>query len=125
MEELQGLLAKREMVGMVSFDHQNNRIRCYAHIINICSSHVVASVTSTSKSYLSGLKVPSDPKYATRNDADSDEESDDDDIDDEDYELELPRCYDRRGSSTFRDWAEAIKRDPLRRARISKVHPRW
>jgi hypothetical protein len=111
MEELQHLLTKREIANLVSFDPLNNHIQCYAHIINICSSHVIASFTSTSKSYLSRLKVPPSPNHASRNDSDSDDESDDDD-----YELELPGCYDRQGNSKFRAWTECIKHDPLRHA---------
>jgi hypothetical protein len=117
MEELQHLLTKREIADLVSFDPLNNRIRCYAHIINICSSHVIASFTSTSKSYLSRLKVPPGPNHASCDDSDSDDESDDNDINDDNYELELPGCYDCRGNSKFRAWTECIKRDPLRRAR--------
>jgi len=74
----------------------NNRIRCYAHIINICSSHIIASVTSTTNHHLSNLEVPLDSNFATCDDSDdhpdndnsndgsddsSDDGSDDDDSD--------------------------------------------
>jgi hypothetical protein len=104
------MLAKREMAIQVDFDHLKNRVRCYAHIINICSSHIIASMTSTSKSYLSDLKVPTDSNYATRDDSDG--ESDDDDDPDDDIALELADCYDDGDR-----WAAGIKCDPLRRAR--------
>lgn len=48
MKELQELLVKREIM----FDHLNNRIMCYPHIINICTSHIVAASTRVSKKYL-------------------------------------------------------------------------
>jgi hypothetical protein len=120
MEELQRLLVKHEIADVVNFDHLNNCVRCYAHIINICTSHVVSSFTSTSKSYLSGLNVPLDPDYATCCNSDHDDELnplDDEFSDNEDYEFELPGCYSRQGNSRFKAWAEGIKRDPLRHAR--------
>lgn len=117
MEELQSLLAKRRITDEVRFDHKNNRIRCYAHIINICSSHIIVSFTSTPKSYLSQLNIPLNPDYVTHDDSDSDNESSCSDDDDQDYEWELPGCYSRRGNSSLGEWIEGIKRDPLRRAR--------
>jgi hypothetical protein len=58
MQELESELAECEMGVMVNFDHLKHRVRCYAHIINICCSHIIALVTSVSKQYLSKLKVP-------------------------------------------------------------------
>jgi hypothetical protein len=110
MQELQSMLAKRETAIQVDFDHLKNRIRCYAHIINVCSSHIIASMMSTSKSYLSDLKVATDSNYATRDDSDG--ESDNNNDPDDDIALELADCYDDGNR-----WAAGIKRDPLRRAR--------
>ena len=121
MEELQDLLedllAKRRITEVVSFDHTKNHVRCYAHIINICSSHVVSSFTSTPTSYLTQLNIPLDPDYATYGDPDSDNESSHLDDDYQDFKLDLPRCYGHRDSSGLQAWVEGIKRDPLRRAR--------
>ena len=75
----------------------NNRIRCYAHIINICSSHIIASVTSTTNHYLSNLEVPLDSNFVTCNDSDdrpdndnsndgSDDDNSDNSSDDEDFD---------------------------------------
>ena len=109
------MLAKREMAIQVDFDHLKNRVRCYAHIINICSSHIVASMTSTSKSYLFDLKIPADSNYTTHDDSDGELDDDDDDIDfDDDFALELADCYEEGEK-----WAAGIKRDPLR---ASGVH---
>jgi hypothetical protein len=116
MRELGSLLAARETATAVGFDPLNHRIRCYAHVINVCSSHVVVSVTSTSKAYLSNLKVPIDSNYGTC--ADSDDESDGDgDANPDVQELDLPDVYDDEGNARLRSWFAGIKRDPLRRAR--------
>src|SRR5712671_952208 len=64
MQELENLLTEHEMY---DFHHLNHRIRCYAHIINICSSHIISSMTSVSKSYLSDLKVPVNSDRIFRN----------------------------------------------------------
>jgi hypothetical protein len=117
MKELQSLLNKRETSVMVNFEHLKNRVRCYAHIINICSSHVISSMTSVSKRYLSKLKVPIESSPMIRDD--SEDESDFDEVDPE-YdvdELDLADCYDGCDDSNFEGWVAGIKRDPLGRAR--------
>src|SRR4029077_6192047 len=114
---LEDLLAKRGITEVVSFNHTKNRVRCYAHIINICSSHVVSSFTSTPTSYLAQLNIPLDRDYATYDDPDSDNESSHSDDDYQDFELDLPPCYSHRDSSGLQAWVEGIKRDPLRCAR--------
>lgn len=114
MRELQSLLARREAT--VGFDCLNHRVRCYAHIINVCSSHIVASVTSPSKSHLSKLGVPIDPNYAGSDDSENESDSDVDpnrDID----ELQLADCYDGGGNANLTAWFSGVKRDPLKRAR--------
>lgn len=120
MQKLQSLLDKRGATTMVDFDHLNHRIRCYAHIINICSSHIVASVTSTSRSYLSNLKIPVPGSMARGggSDDDSNDGSDDDDPgSDHNINLELAGCFDARGDAELERWFTGFKRDPLRRAR--------
>jgi hypothetical protein len=112
---------------VVKFNHLKNRVRCYAHIVNICSSHIIASFTSVPETYITSLSVPPDPDYAIYDDANADvesnhsDDSDDDDLDvDADYEFNLPGCYRSLGSSQLREWAtwiKGIRRDPLRRAR--------
>jgi hypothetical protein len=117
MKELQSLLDERETSVMVDFEHLKNRVRCYAHIINICSSHVISSMTSVSKRYLSKLKVPIESSPMIRDD--SKDESDFDEVDPE-YdidELDLADCYDGCDDSNFEGWVAGIKRDPLGRAR--------
>jgi hypothetical protein len=117
MRQLEFLLAGRETAIGFDFDAIKHRIRCYAHIINICSSHVIASVTSVSKSYLSALKVPFDSNRVFCDDFE--DELNDDDIDpnrDVD-ELELDGCYDGRGDPELIEWFAGLKCDPLKRAR--------
>jgi hypothetical protein len=107
MQELEVMLAEREMPNVVDFDHLKHRIRCYAHIINICSSHVISSVTSVKD----------------KDGDDSEDELDGDDPNAENYvvdELKLDDCY--RGnvgddSTKLKRWFAGIKRNPLERAR--------
>ena len=131
MEWIQDILTKRGIADTLNFHHQRNRVRCYAHIINICSSHVISSFTSTPESYLSQLKIPLDPDYLTHrsdgldsgdeSDSDSEDEScdsDDDNVDDQDYKLKLARCHNRQGNPPKpKAWVDTMKGDPLRRAR--------
>ena len=81
MRELQSRLANRETATTVEFDALNNRIRCYAHIINICSSHIIASVTPAKKPPPSNLEAARDDSDHTSDDGDSDDSSDDGDSD--------------------------------------------
>jgi hypothetical protein len=94
MQELELLLADHEMAVAVDFNPLNHRMRCYAHIINICSSHIVASATSISKSHLS---LPNVPVGGTH---DSDDELDDGSADPNDdiAVLKLADCYDDKGN---------------------------
>ena len=48
MKALQLLLVKCD----IEFDHLNNRIMCFPHIINICTAHIIAASTQVSKKYL-------------------------------------------------------------------------
>ena len=48
MKELQDLLARCDIV----FDHRNNCIMCYLHIINIYTCHIVAASTKVGKKYV-------------------------------------------------------------------------
>ncbi|KAN0120540.1 Ribonuclease H-like domain containing protein [Russula decolorans] len=91
MRELEALLKLHD--DDIEFDHLNNRIRCYPHIINICSSHIIASSTRISKRFLETLKseFAGDLVYSN---IEGDE--DDDDI---------------------WAWYIGLKRDPIKRAR--------
>lgn len=101
MDELQTLLNKRGTVETTKFDPVKQRIRCYAHIINICSGHIIAAITPKSKS-----------KSKSKSN-DTDDESADSESDTDDDELELPDIYDLNPE----EWLEGIKRNPLMRAR--------
>jgi hypothetical protein len=109
MQELQSLLAKRKTAITINFDHLNHRVRCYAHIINICCSHIISSVTS--KSNFPHLEIPID---STRDDSGDESDDSDADLNHEFDQLEPDDLYD---NSESRGWSEGIKRDPLRRAR--------
>ena len=110
MRELESLLTERETDITIDFDNLNHHVRCYTHIINICSSHIISSVTS-SKTYVSLHNVSHD--LTTCNDSQDEPDDDDDDID----ELELADCYIDGGILELKRWFEGIRRDPLRCAR--------
>ena len=115
MQELQSLLAKRETAIVVGFDSLNHRVRCYTHIINICSSHVIASITST-KSSLSKPDVPIDPNSPSPHDDDDDDDDDEESLDDvisSDYDHQ----YNNQDNPKLAAWFAGIKRDPVKRAR--------
>jgi hypothetical protein len=87
MRELEALLKLHD--DDIEFDHLNNRIRCYPHIINICSSHIIASSTRISKRFLETLKseFAGDLVYSNiegdEDDEDDEDEGDEDDEDDD------------------------------------------
>jgi hypothetical protein len=117
MQQLESLLTGHETAVEVDFDALKHCIRCYAHIINICLSHVIASVTSVSKLYLSALKVPFNSNRVFCDD--SEDELDDNNIDpnrDVD-DLELDGCYNGHGNPELIEWFAGLKHDPLKRAR--------
>jgi hypothetical protein len=118
MRELESLLAERETNVTTNFDNLKHRIRCYAHIINICTSHIISSTTSP-KTYTSWLSASGLPfTYAARIDSQGEPDDDDDDEKDDDIEeLELSAIYTDEGDSQLKRWLDGIKRDPLRRAR--------
>jgi hypothetical protein len=93
-------------------------MQCYAHIINICCSHIVTSITSTSKSYLSNLKVPIDSNHATHDNSDDNLESGESKVDPScDFDKpELANLYDNEGDARLKEWSSSIKRDPVRHA---------
>ncbi len=114
MQELQLQLGKCETAIVVNFNHLNHRVWCYVHIINICSSHIVASMTPTSKSYLSQLKVPTDSNYVTCNDFNNELDDGDINLDHDLHQLEPADFYDNRGDPKLRRWFLGIKHDPIR-----------
>jgi hypothetical protein len=110
MQDLQSQLASCETAFTVGFDSLNHCICCYAHIINLCSSHVVASVTSTSKTYLSKPDVPIDPN-SPHND------TDDDDNNEESLDDVISSNYNHHyNNPKLASWFAGIKRDPVKRA---------
>jgi len=82
MQELEVLLKRHDKT--IEFDHLNNRIHCYPHIINICSSHIIASSTHISKKFLETLKSECGGDFVYSNiegDNDSDNDNDNNDND--------------------------------------------
>jgi len=115
MQELQSQLLKRKTMATIDFSSLNNCICCYAHIINICSAHIIASVTSSKKRHLSGLGIPADGSSDGLDD-DSDDEGDGNPAHSID-KLELAaECYNDQGNSNLRRWFSGLKHDPLKHA---------
>ncbi len=139
MQELEALLKRHD--NNIEFNHLNNWIRCYPHIINICSSHIIASSTRISKQYLEALKSKSDGDlvYSNIEDDDDDNDNDDDDgngngngngnggdVNDNDahlfaQETDIPELtLNEEQLDIFDDEARALytglKRDPIKRA---------
>ncbi|KAI9456111.1 hypothetical protein BJY52DRAFT_1224346 [Lactarius psammicola] len=85
----------------IGFDHLNHYVRCYTHIINICSSHIIASVTSTSKVYLPELEEPTGLSHAVCDN--SNDESDDGDSNCDIDGLELTADYNDEGNPKLRE----------------------
>src|SRR5258707_15434641 len=132
MRELEALLKRHD--NNIKFDHLNNWIRCYPHIINICSSHIIASSTRISKQYLEALKSESDGDLVYSNIEDNDDDNDNgdgdgdgSDVNDNDAHLfaretDIPELtLDEEQLDIFDDEARALytglKRDPIKCAR--------
>jgi hypothetical protein len=115
MQKLESLLAERKTAIAVDFDHLKHHVRCYAHIINICSSHVISSMTSVFKPYISKLKVPVDSNFIFCGDSEDELDDDDDNTGCNIDNLELD-CYDDEGKSNLKHWFAGIKHNPLRHA---------
>jgi hypothetical protein len=136
MRELEALLKLHD--DDIEFDHLNNRIHCYPHIINICSSHIIASSTRISKRFLETLKFKSAGDLVYSNiegdddDDDDDDSEDDEDGDDEDNNNNNGRLFARKIDipeltldkeqfdildDKVRAWYIGLKCDPIKRAR--------
>src|SRR5258708_12597440 len=99
---------------MVNFYHLNHHIQCFAYIINICSSHIISSMTSVSKQYLSKLEVPVDSNHMFCCDSKNKLDNDNIDIDLYIEKLELDNSFDDCGNPELKEWFAVIKYDPLR-----------
>jgi hypothetical protein len=138
MQELEVLLQRHDKT--IKFDPRKNRIRCYPHIINICSSHVIASSTCISKKFLETLKSECGGEFVYLNvEGDDNDDGDGDDSDDSDDDGDGDGDNDNDGGRSFardipdltlddaqlgkildrqmRAWYSGLKRDPIKRAR--------
>jgi hypothetical protein len=125
MRELEALLKHRD--SDFKFDHRKNRVQCFLHIINICVSHIIASLTRVSKEYLKSLKSEGDDGLSH-----SDVENDDNDDDDHNShnnialpqkirrdipKLELKNFELDELSAEDQAWFSGMNCDPIKRAR--------
>jgi hypothetical protein len=128
MRELEALLKQHD--NSIEFNHLNNRIRCYPHIVNICSSHIIASSTHISRDFLEGLRSESSGDLVYSN-IESDNDNDDNGGDDGNnnngrclfsQKANIPKfTLDEGQLAILGDKARALytglNRDPIERAR--------
>ena len=122
MRELESLLKSRDPD--LRFDHLNNHIRCFPHIINICASHVIQSSMRISEKPIKehvSLSIKSD--NSGDSDRDNNDEDEDEDNDNDDYgdDTTQPLKYDKSEHSTLSveewAWVKAMKCNPIKHAR--------
>ena len=83
MHELGALLKHHD--SDFKFDHLNNCVWCFLHIINICISHIIALSIRVPKEYLKSLRSEGDDVSPFENDYnDDDDDNGDDDNDNND-----------------------------------------
>ncbi|KAH9025616.1 hypothetical protein EDB84DRAFT_1564013 [Lactarius hengduanensis] len=118
MKHLERLLVKHDSEATIKIDfhHLNNRVRCYAHIINLCAARVIASV-SRPKGSGSGDAALSYDDSDYGDDDDVDDHVDHDNLKDDVDDLELADRFDVEGDIPPGAWSAGVKRDPIKRAR--------
>jgi hypothetical protein len=110
MRELQRLFERQG----IPFDSKDRRIRCYPHIINICVSHIVSSLTKVSDF------DQDDDDSDEHEDEDGDEDGDGEFSDDGGYVGEEDEESDDEiaiGPQVEEAWLLNVKRNPVKLAR--------
>ena len=102
MKELEELFKMKDPD--ITFDHKDNRIPCYPHIINICVSHILKSLTK-SKAFEEDDDVEDDDDGDVNVDDDDEDENSEDEFDVEDNE-------------SLQEWMTKLQRDPVKRAHV-------
>ena len=112
MQELQKLLDSHG----IKFDHLDNRIRCYPHIINICVSHIIASA---SKLFEADFLQQNHSEHFTEDN----KSLDDEDMFDPEYYIRGESKVDANNilvydadNADLQDWISNLKWDPVKRA---------
>lgn len=110
MEELEKLLR----VENIKFDRNDNRIGCFPHIINICVSHIVSSLTK-----VADMDEEEFVEDSGKEDVDEDDEEDNDgyigDLSDDIDDHIGQEKFDVNEELLL--WLENVKRNPVKRAR--------
>ena len=143
MKVLESQLCACKTKMMIGFDHLKNHIHCQAHIINICLSHIVASMGSKTKNDRSDPKSPADSNPTSSVDSNpespansvpatcnnpndgSDDGNSDNKLGDGDIDLHCVSDEPTLAKHNITDgcnpkvkkWLKCIKSDPLRHAR--------
>ena len=125
MKELEVILAAKN----IKFDAQDQRIRCYPHIINICVSHIIKSLAKVGEDWDENEDGSEEADGGESDDEDSELADDDDkgyigDTDEEDEEDEGTGGETDKAivskyveEDTLLNWFEAVKRNPVNIAR--------
>ena len=94
---------------LTNFHHMKNCVRCFTHIINICSSHVVAAMCSSSGDFSDPTDDICDYNYDS--DYDSEPSKDDSDVESVDSD-------DNENNSPLDSylWAKGLRHNPLKHA---------
>ncbi|KAF8690920.1 hypothetical protein AX14_002938 [Amanita brunnescens Koide BX004] len=115
MQELQKLLDSHG----VKFDHLDNHIGGYPHIINICVSHIIASASKLSEADF--LQQNHSEHFTGDN-----ESSDNEDMFDPEYYIRGESEVDANDilvydtdNADLQDWISNLKQDPVKRARAA------
>ncbi len=117
MRHLEVLLMRHDP--NITFNHLQNHIRCFPHIINICASHVILSSTRVPQEFAKSLG--SDAEFLSSNiDDDDDDDNDDNDDNDSNGHVSVPEFKLNEGDldlSVDEAWVTAMKHDPVKHAR--------
>jgi hypothetical protein len=105
MVALEALFKKKGL----KFDHKDNRIGCYPHIVNICVSHIVKSLKAGKSD------EESEDEYEDDEAEDDDAEDESDSEDEEDF---LEHGIKEADYDDLEEWFENLKRNPVNRARV-------
>lgn len=130
MEELQELFK----IDNIKFDHKDNRVGCYPHIINICVSHIVSSLSKVDLDdvNLGGINPVVDSndnreevtwgKTKEGNGGDENDEDEEDEEDDGGYTVEgdesdrISSKFYNKGPEDLEIWFAKVKQNPVNRA---------
>ncbi|KAH9058985.1 hypothetical protein EDB83DRAFT_2520766 [Lactarius deliciosus] len=123
MKHLQRLLLDCELEGIVrvDFHHLNNRVHCYAHIINLCAAHIITSISKPKDSGLGDMALGYNDSDSDNDDNNVNDHNDHDSPEGGVDDLKLADHFDDEGDTRLRAWSTTLKLNPIKCAR-SLIH---